>query len=73
MIYVMVRWVWWIEIIMIRYVEGTPKICYVTVMIYDMIWYVHDVDCYVWQHRNIMIWYMCHMSDMIDMQNDELA
>ena len=25
---------------------------------YDMIWYVHDIDCYVWRQANVMIWYM---------------
>ena len=38
-----------------------------------MIWYVHDVYCYVWKYGNVMIWYICDMNDMIGMQNDELT
>ena len=65
MIYVMVQYAWWINIVVIWYDEGMRDICYVTIMIYDMIGYMHDVDCYVWKHENVMIWYMCHMIDMI--------
>ena len=57
--------IWWIDIFMIWYVEDMLEICYVTVMIHDMIQYVHDVDCYIWKHENVMIWHICDMNDMI--------
>ena len=61
MIYIMVKYVWWIDIAMIWYVEGTPGIYYVIVMIYDMIWYVYNVNIYVWKYGNVLIWYICDM------------
>ena len=34
-------------------------------LLWYMIWYMHDVDCYVWKHEYVMIWYMCAMNHMI--------
>ena len=61
--------------IVIWYVEDMLELCYVTFMIYDMVWYVHDVNWYVQIYDKL--WYsLCAtwmIYDMIDMQNDELA
>ena len=46
----MVRYVWWIDMsviwhIKIWYVKNMFGICYETITIHNIIWYVHDVDC----------------------------
>ena len=59
----------WYVYDMIRYVKiwYVFKACsgYVMWLLWYMIWYVHDVNCYIWKYENVMIWYMCNMNDMI--------
>ena len=62
MIYVMVRYVWWIDIAMIRYVEGMLEIYYVIVMIYD-IW--HDMIWIVMFQNMVTLWYNICVTWMI--------
>ena len=43
---------------MVWYVEGIHELCHMTVVINDMVWYVHEESCYIWKHGNVMIWHM---------------
>ena len=63
---------WWIDTSTIWYAKlrcawrhTRDRICecYVTAMIYDTVWHVHDMNWCVWRHDKFMIWHMFDMND----------